>query len=102
MKISLNDGEFRLIPSRPMGLRGGVGARIVCTHGTLWITAEGCTDDIFLAPGEAYVITSAGLVLIEGLVESGVRIETVPANATRPGSRTAAQRYADCSRPLAA
>ncbi len=102
MKISLNDGELRLPPNRPIGLRGGRGARIVCTHGTIWITAEGKREDIFLLPGEDYIVPNAGLVLIEGMVESGIRIMLAGPDKSAVKAGQAPRSQATCWRASAA
>jgi hypothetical protein len=50
------------------------GERIACVKGRLWITQSGNAEDIILCAGEAFTITQKGTLLIEGLVETRLKI----------------------------
>ena len=43
------------------------GTRIDCVRGRLWITEQGCADDVVLEAGESYVIARAGVVVLQAL-----------------------------------
>jgi hypothetical protein len=62
------------------------GERVTCLNGVAWITQSGNPDDIFVCAGESFSITRKGLLLIEGLVETRVKI-TASAQKTGKGPR---------------
>jgi hypothetical protein len=45
----------------------GVGTRIDCLSGCIWITEWHSTDDIVLQAGESYVITKGGAAIVQAL-----------------------------------
>ena len=50
---------------RLLSLRGARGSRLRVCAGMVWITAEDCEDDVFLAAGDCYTVACDGLVLVE-------------------------------------
>jgi Protein of unknown function (DUF2917) len=40
-----------------------LGTRVICLHGSLWITQEGHGEDIILGAGESFRISDRGLSL---------------------------------------
>lgn len=50
---------------RLLSLRGARGSSLRVCAGMVWITAEDCEDDVFLAAGESWEIACDGLVLVE-------------------------------------
>ena len=74
MKIQADRMEFVLAADQPLRLAGARGRRILCTGGRAWITAPGHLDDVILAAGEAWEVSSDGLVLVEGLGRATVRL----------------------------
>ncbi len=56
-------------------VRDGVGARVVCTSGVLWITQEGDRRDVVLRGGASFVLDRPGTALVTAIETSGVRVE---------------------------
>ena len=50
------------------------GERISCLNGLVWITQSGNPEDIFVCAGESFIITQKGALLIEGLVETRLKM----------------------------
>lgn len=48
--------------------------RIICVRGLLWITQEGDPTDYVLHRGQSFVPQTAGLVLVEGMHASLIRL----------------------------
>jgi len=61
---------------REASLRVAPGARleIACLSGVVWITHEGDTRDLFLAPGEALVPPRRGVTFVTALEPATVRL----------------------------
>jgi len=57
-----------------IAMRDGIGARVTCLSGSLWLTQENAAEDQVLEPGESVVIEHAGLTLIMALAPSNVRL----------------------------
>ncbi len=57
------------------------GEEIACLRGLLWITQTGNSEDIFVCAGELFTITQAGMILIEGLVETSLKITGLSARS---------------------
>ena len=64
-------------------LRGAGGCRIVCTSGLLLVTATGEARDVELSALDDYVIPNNGLVLMEAVRVSTVRLERPAPGAWR-------------------
>ena len=56
-----------LHPDRPLRLDAARHAELYVESGTVWITASGVADDLFLAGGERYRVPKDGVVLVEAL-----------------------------------
>jgi hypothetical protein len=56
-------------------LRGAAGSRIVCASGLLLVTAADDPRDVELAALDGYLIPNNGLVLMEAVRDSTVRLE---------------------------
>lgn len=52
------------------------GEKLFVVTGLIWITQSGNPEDIFLRAGESFDITHKGAVLIEGVVETRLKITT--------------------------
>ena len=57
--------RIALPPRRLLSLRDARGSTLRVCSGMVWITAEDCADDVFLAADERYVVACDGLVLVE-------------------------------------
>jgi hypothetical protein len=64
-------------------LRGAGGCRIVCSSGLLLVTATGEARDVELSALDDYVIPNNGLVLMEAVRASIVRVERPARGAWR-------------------
>jgi len=53
------------------------GERISCLNGMVWITQSGNPEDIIVCAGESFTITQNGTILIEGLVETRLKITSL-------------------------
>ncbi|MBL8397067.1 MAG: DUF2917 domain-containing protein [Candidatus Accumulibacter sp.] len=74
MNLDLHSSELLLADDVPIRLSSAKGVCLRCTAGTVWLTVEGETGDIFLRAGESYWLRSNGLALLEGLAaDSRVR-----------------------------
>src|SRR5262245_18516087 len=59
-------------PGEYVKLDGARGTTLRVTRGTLWITQEGDTRDIVLAPGDSFAIDRGGVTLLEAQGNSTV------------------------------
>jgi hypothetical protein len=55
---------------------------IICREGTVWITQEHDVRDYVLTPGDVFLVTQSGRVLIEALEKA--RVELTPTLKTAP------------------
>lgn len=62
------------------------GATVVCLEGCLWITRDGCPEDIQLVPGQSYLVEGASPVVVCGFGPSLARVMQ-PAPQCRPVAR---------------
>jgi hypothetical protein len=54
-----------LVQGYPLRLARARGRRVTCERGCVWITAPGQLDDVFLYPGQTWIVPANGLVLVE-------------------------------------
>lgn len=78
MQNNLPQEEIHLFANRPLRLNKALGLCIVCTSGTIWITIEGESGDIFLRAGERYTLNSNCLALVEALDDGSIRLVPAP------------------------
>ena len=81
MEIDLRSGEVCLLDNQPVRLNDARGLRITCTAGTIWITLTGISEDIYLHPGESWLISNDALSLVESLGGGKVRFEQAELSA---------------------
>ncbi|MGZ5206163.1 MAG: DUF2917 domain-containing protein [Caldimonas sp.] len=76
-------GSLPLDKGRIRHVRRGLGRRVECLSGVLWITQDGDLRDIVLEPGEAFAFDQPGDAWISALADSRfLLLETrVPAAA---------------------
>jgi len=67
MKIDLGPSSFNLPRDGVVLLREAAGARVVCLTGAVWLTQEGCEEDVILHAGERLRVANDGLTLITAL-----------------------------------
>lgn len=69
LELDLNKGHFyRIKNHRSLCI-------ITCQNGAIWITQENDQQDYVLAKGELHIIAQKGLVLIEALRDSSIKIK---------------------------
>jgi hypothetical protein len=51
------------------------GRRVQCLTGVVWLTAYGQPLDVFLRPGDTYVVPNGGLVLAEAIGHCRMRVD---------------------------
>lgn len=78
MQRDQTQGEIKLFTNRPLRLNKASGVGVTCTSGTIWITISDDPDDIFLNPGQQYVLTSNQLALVEAIGSGSVRLLPAP------------------------
>jgi len=67
MKLELGQSKLRLGREQLIAVRDGVGVRVTCLAGALWITEEQGGADVVLDAGESHTITHPGLTLVMAL-----------------------------------
>ncbi|SMP63563.1 hypothetical protein [Noviherbaspirillum suwonense] len=69
-------GTAQALPAlRFLRFNDAAGCRLVCVSGVLLVTVAGVSADIELYPADSFVIPNGGLVLVEAVRESSVRVE---------------------------
>ena len=91
MKMSTSAIALTLPAAATMKLAGATGLRVEAREGRLWLTEEGCLDDVFLTPGQWYRVRSGGRVVIEADGDSVLALGPVLA-APAEGDAVAAAR----------
>lgn len=78
--LAANPGrvECELHEHYPLRLTGAAGRRVQCVEGMVWITACKQRADIFLKPGDVYVIPNGGLVLAEAIGFCRMQVDLPP------------------------
>jgi hypothetical protein len=67
-RVGLHKGELWRLGEDMRGLG------IQCAEGALWVTQQGDPRDYVLGPGEQFVITRHGVVVVQAIRESHLRI----------------------------
>ena len=67
--------DILLRPGQLLRLAKARHYRIHCHAGHAWITAPGEFSDIYLSPGEDWLVSNNGRILIEALAQSVVSLE---------------------------
>lgn len=67
--------ECELRENHPLRLVGAAGRRIRCVSGVVWLTAYNQPVDVFLRPGQAYVVPNGGLVLAEAIGHCRMQVD---------------------------
>jgi Protein of unknown function (DUF2917) len=57
------------------------GLEVACDSGHLWITEEGLTGDVWLAPGQRVRLVGDGLAVLEAKGDAVLRLVRVPVAA---------------------
>lgn len=67
--------ECELHANHPVRLVAAAGRRVHCIEGIAWITAYDQPFDVFLRPGQTYIVPNDGLVLAEAIGRCRVRVD---------------------------
>lgn len=67
MTVDINDGVLQLQKGGYARLERARGTRLAGVGGSAWITVDGESRDIVLAPGEAFVLESDAAVLVTAI-----------------------------------
>ena len=95
MKMSTSAIALTLPAAATMKLAGATGLRVEAREGRLWLTEEGCLDDVFLTPGQWYRVRSGGRVVIEADGDSVLALGPVLPAPAEGDAVAAAQAEAD-------
>lgn len=60
--------EIRLRHNRPQRIAGAL--RIECMAGRVWLTCSGQASDVFMHPGDSYVLDWSEMALVEALADT--------------------------------
>jgi hypothetical protein len=63
------------------------GRVILCQAGVCWVTQEGDPQDHLLEAGERLIIDRAGLVVVQGITDGAICLETSPCLPNDTGVR---------------
>jgi hypothetical protein len=90
MQIEITCSNFTLAPAGLLTVQDGVGTRVVCRSGVLWVTQEGDVKDTIVGPFEVLTIRKPGRTVITALESSSLTLmeaDTAPAGTTAPARR---------------
>jgi hypothetical protein len=68
-------------------VRDAVGCTVRVYQGTVWITQQNDLRDVFLNPGESFVIEQAGATLLTALPYARIAVEPLVAHCVRRVAR---------------
>jgi len=75
MQIELTQANIALEAHHAMSMTDAIGVQVECRTGQVWLTMDGDSRDIFLAPGDAHSIKRNGLTLISAIEPSLVHVQ---------------------------
>ena len=81
MRLDLSARDVPLRPGELLRLAQPHAIEVTCESGRLWITEDARNEDVWLRPGERACLRGAGLVLIEAVGSSRMRLSREPASA---------------------
>jgi hypothetical protein len=87
--------SVRLAAGQELQLHDVAGWTVVCRSGTVWITQEADSRDLFLKDGEGFALDRDGLAIVRACTNALLSIRAPPAGeqrAARSAGRTAAAR----------
>lgn len=74
MNAEMNSSFMTLDRRQIIELADGAGGAITCLAGTLWVTRQGGSEDIILAPGQSVRLDGTGSAVVQGLTSSTLRV----------------------------
>lgn len=78
--------ELQLAGEELFTLQDIRGTRLTCVDGSVWLTLDGDLRDVFLHPGDSFVVDRDGTTLMHALAPARLRIETFSDAATLSGN----------------
>ena len=75
MMLSVATPQLSLDSRQIVLVRDGLGARVICMSGVVWITQEGDLRDTVLHGGGSFVLDRHGVALITAIQTSRIRVE---------------------------
>jgi hypothetical protein len=81
MNMTANFDQARVELDHALFLRivDGAGTTLTCLDGCIWVTRDGCYDDVVLEPGQSYRVEDATRVIACGFGPSVARVSRPPA-----------------------
>jgi hypothetical protein len=74
MQIEITCSTFTLAPAGLLAVQDGIGTRIVCRSGSLWVTQEGDVKDSIVGPASVLTIRKPGRTVITALESSSLTL----------------------------
>jgi hypothetical protein len=74
MQLELGKSKVNMTRDQVIALRDGVGVRVTCVRGALWITEERSGTDVVLEAGQTHTIMHRGLTLVMALRDASLRV----------------------------
>ena len=74
MHIEITCSTFTLAPAGLLTVQDGIGTRIVCRSGYLWITQQGDVKDSILGPTDELTIRKSGRTVITALESASLTL----------------------------
>jgi len=68
--------ELQLAAAELLGLDEIRGAQLRCVEGSVWLTLDGDARDVFLSPGDRFVVDRDGVTLLHALAPTRLQVET--------------------------
>ena len=95
MAILTHSTELQLAGEELLTLADIRGTRLTCVDGSVWLTLDLDLRDVFLHPGDSFVVDRDGTTLLHALVPARLRVESFGDAATLSGGwKRAAARVA--------
>jgi len=76
MNIDLTQGGVLLAPHQSVGIHDGLGHKVVCDSGVIWITQDHVPRDIILESGESFTLDRPGRALVHAFEASAIAVRT--------------------------
>lgn len=80
MNIDLNQGGVLLAPHQSLGIHDGLGYKVVCDSGVIWITQDQDPRDIILESGESFTLDRGGHALVHAFEASAIAVKAASPN----------------------
>jgi hypothetical protein len=74
MQLLLGLSRVCLERDQLIAVRDGIGARVTCLSGSVWLTQETAVEDQIIGAGQSLIIEHPGLTLIMALAPASVRL----------------------------